>query len=647
MTHPQRIDDERAAAALADLLNGGARRRPVVVVTTPAGRTEPWIDAGEIATQVSDLADIFVIPTGASTWEFSRRMADGTQVYGGAGRVYPVGHEWTTDLAKSPLRFAFDATDGTRVTQQLISDALRMASASGLLQTLPARERRPVEGVVKMVVAGRALVDLGDPLPATIAEELTIEDVPIERILATGQRIAGEYDVTTNRISVVAALRPASDALASYAVGDVVLTRVAMVRGGKAELVLFPKTREPAVVVAVLRADVTANPADDLRTLMTVGEVVPARVVATGPRWALVLHDIDDDEPIVAAPSLLPGGPPWLVEDADASGADDQPSAPAALPRPTALPAPAPPPASSFVQAKPAGAPPAPAPVPIRPSPAMFDKARGRRPAGPPSPVAPPASVPPPSAPPRPVPGPPRSASVREPRPTAQAPSPAAPQPTASAQGPLLTIDALAAQVAALTRGQAELETQLAAGADERAQLRYLLGEAERRANRAEHDLKAARSRLRKAGTRSVSAPVARPVFANREQGFRHLVLTQWAIRTPPNEQPTRPLPDYAMGPKFLDSLDKLQGIKPEKVADVVFEVVTGLAAKLPSRELHRLRTGTGGDDPIRERASDGAVAWRASLQVNTPSARRLHYWVLRGGQIELARVATHDDYDA
>ena len=42
-----------------------------------------------------------------------------------------------------------------------------------------------------------------------------------------------------------------------------------------------------------------------------------------------------------------------------------------------------------------------------------------------------------------------------------------------------------------------------------------------------------------------------------------------------------------------------------------------------------------------------GAVAWRASLQVKTPAARRIHYWVLSSGQIELARVTAHDDFDA
>lgn len=76
-----------------------------------------------------------------------------------------------------------------------------------------------------------------------------------------------------------------------------------------------------------------------------------------------------------------------------------------------------------------------------------------------------------------------------------------------------------------------------------------------------------------------------------------------------------------------------------------MFEVLTGLAADIPGRELHRLRTGNGGGDPYRVRA-DGARAFRASLQVNTPSARRLHYWQLPNGQIELSRVVLHDDVE-
>ncbi len=45
-----------------------------------------------------------------------------------------------------------------------------------------------------------------------------------------------------------------------------------------------------------------------------------------------------------------------------------------------------------------------------------------------------------------------------------------------------------------------------------------------------------------------------------------------------------------------------------------------------------------------RVRADDGAKAWRVSLQINTPSARRLHFWRLPDGGVELSRVGVHDD---
>lgn len=610
----QHIDDERSAGALADLLNGNARRRPVVVVTIPAGRSEPWIDVEEVAREAGSLAEVYLMPTGHFTWEFSRRMAEGTQVYGGAGRVYPTGHEWSADLSQSPLRFAFDAKDGERATQQLISDALRMAATAGLLQQRPTRELRQVSGSVTGVVAGRALVDVGNMFPASIAEELTVEDVPIDRIVRVGQKISGWYDAETNRIDVTKSLRRSSDALATYSVGDVIFTKVVMVRSGKAELVLFPKTSTPAVTTTVLQADVTFNPADDLGTLMTVGEVVPARVVATAPKWSLILNDVDDDEPIAEAPSLLTGGPPWLVEE-DEDLVEDEPGA--LLPPAPQVPVPVPAsrvPVPEVVSEDPAPEAPASKLSPPRPNPAMLDRNR-----------------------PRPVSRPPTSTA----RPVAPT------QPAESTKSLLLKIDGLTAEVSGLKREQEALRNQLLAGADERETLRYLLDQADRRANRAENDLKATRSRLRKAGNAKSATPTPEgPKFADAEQGFRYRVLTQWATRTLPSEQHDRPLPDYSIGPRFLDSLSRLEGIKEEKVADVVFEVVTGLAPQIPGREVHHLRTGPGGEDPVRIR-EDGAMAWRASLQVKTPSARRLHYWILPNGNIELARVATHDDFDA
>lgn len=609
MAHIQRVEDEQAAAALAAMLNGNGRRKPVVVVTIPAGREHPWIDIDNVAHEAGSLADVYLIPTGHVTWELSRLMPEGTGVYGGAGRVYPVGHEWTSILSRSPLRFAFNAAEGQRATQALISDALRMAVAAGLLRGASPTAMRPVDGTVQLVVAHRALVDIGNHFPAGIAEELTATDVPIERIVEPGQEIRGWYDPETNRIDVTKSLRPSSEALAQYSPGDVVLTKVAKVKGSRAELVLYPKTSTPPVAVKVLRADVTSNPADDLRTLMTIDEVIPARVVTTGPNWTLKLSDIDDDEAIVPAPSLLPGGPPWLTEEPAEYLVDEppvlQPPAPRApMPRPLITPAePEPETAEEEVQ------------VP-RPTPALFDKNRPKP--GTKSPAASP--TPPPSAP--------------------------SPEPAASTRSLLLKIDGLTAEVNALKAKLEKLQGDLFDAHHAADGLRYLLDQQERRANRAENELKGARARLRKAsGSKPSTGAPELPVFADREQGFRYLVLTQWANRTLPSEQSQRPLKDYLIGPAFLDSLDELEGIRAEKVAGVVFEIVTGLAPQIPSREVHQLRSSAAGDSPTRVR-EDGARAWRASLQVNTPSARRIHYWSLPDGTIELARVGTHDSFD-
>jgi exosome complex RNA-binding protein Csl4 len=591
------VSDPRSAAELASRLNGSARRRPIVVVTTPPARTQPWIDVDRVAREAGDLAEVYLMATGAASREFARRMVEGTQVYGGAGRVYPVGHEWKTDLTRSPLRFAYAAHEGKRATDSLISDLLRMAFSAGLTQSTPATTLRHAAGRVTGIVSGRAFVDVGAAMPASIAEELTVADVSIDRIVSVGQQVEGLFDPETGRLDVTRGLRPCHEALAHYAVGDVVLAKVGAVSGDTAGLMLYPTTRTKAVVVGVAREDVTTNPADDLRSLMTPGEVVEARVVSTAPRWSLTLSDINDDEQPVPAPSLLPGGPPWMTtEDVDDTEQDQQDLEP-----------------SGQLLATPEDRP--------LPTPALLTAKRGEAAPGneaPDTPNGPDAE---------------------------QQDIPASDQDTEPLNAQVPASEVMKARLSACDRARRMLEQRVDDLTDETDQLRFLLDQAERRARNAENSLKAARTKLRKKSAKTTGQAPA-PRFADREQGFRYLVLTAWATRTEPGEQAEHPLPDYLLGDDFLDSLDHLEGISEAKVADVVFEVLTGLAAQMPSRELHRLRTGNGGDDPARIR-DDGAVAWRASLQVKTPSARRLHFWVLPDGTNEFAKVGVHDDLTA
>ncbi|MFW6090783.1 MAG: hypothetical protein ACODAF_02845 [Actinomycetota bacterium] len=220
-----------------------------------------------------------------------------------------------------------------------------------------------------------------------------------------------------------------------------------------------------------------------------------------------------------------------------------------------------------------------------------------------------------------------------------------------------LTLDAANARLGALTEERnrlealandlqiekqdltAELEAtreDLAEAARDLARQRTNYRRADQRRQQVERQLRAARQQ-------QDDRPADEDAFLDPEDQFRHEVYVSWVRRIPKSDKPERPLQDYALGPRFLASLDAVDGIERSKVVDVVVEVLTGLAEQLSGRELHQLRQGSGGDDPPVTR-EDGATCWRVALQRNTPAARRLHYWRRAGGDVELSRVVTHDD---
>lgn len=146
---------------------------------------------------------------------------------------------------------------------------------------------------------------------------------------------------------------------------------------------------------------------------------------------------------------------------------------------------------------------------------------------------------------------------------------------------------------------------------------------------------------------RRQTAPDAEPETEVREflddhEQLRWEIQREWVERIPAAQKADLPLMPYEIGPNFMPTLDKLQGVTRSKIVQVVVEVLTGLDKEIVSRERHALRQDSGGatSQVIRE---DGASCWRVSLQVNTPAARRLHYWRTTTG-IELSRVTTHDD---
>ena len=167
-----------------------------------------------------------------------------------------------------------------------------------------------------------------------------------------------------------------------------------------------------------------------------------------------------------------------------------------------------------------------------------------------------------------------------------------------------------------------------------------------------EDELRAQRKQLRES-RRTSDAPAAsrfddrRAQWLDADDWVRHEILLAWVDRVAPSDRAALPLPtDFAVGPEFAASLERLDDGQLAKAFKATVDVLVGRAADIAGRRLHALRTGDGATaaDLVRH---DGARCNRVAIEQNTAAARRLHYWVRPDGGIELSRVVTHDDMAA
>ncbi len=233
-----------------------------------------------------------------------------------------------------------------------------------------------------------------------------------------------------------------------------------------------------------------------------------------------------------------------------------------------------------------------------------------------------------------------RTAADPEPQPEPEPEPEPEPQPAAVPATP----DVASAALASMTAERDQLMGDLAAASRSVERAQQELARARTRAREAEAALAQTRRKLGSAETAVDLVERERSLFADPEEQLRFEVQLAWARRIPAAEKAARPLGRYSLGPDFLQTLASAEGVDRSKVIDVIVEIVTGLVVDLPGRELHQLRDGTGGDNAARVRP-DGATCWRVSLQVKTPSARRLHFWMLNDGTVELSSVRLHDDF--
>ena len=534
------------------------RTRPLVLVSTSRDG-EFLFDIDRLRDELADVAEVVTIETGAPSKRCESLLPDKTQAFDGAARSYPPDFADDPVWTRSRLRFPAYAT-----TDDLVEDALGQTPVTTVRSRQapgPQRVSGTVEGL--LADASLALVRLDDGSTLTATAARLPADLPLDWALMPGATVTGIVEGSE--------LHPEPAADPVFTDDDVTLAVVTKVTDLRATVLLHPR-----VAVILRRRDVTDDPDRPVGDVLHVGEVIRVRLRHDNGHLAASYADTTGVEPLVAAPALVVGGSPWLVEGRAVARLTESDEADAAH-------------AAAATASTPAATPPATAIVPAELSHLTAEIKRLR--------------------------------------------------------GDILALAGVVGRIStagAGTNGTGES----ARLRQENDRLRELLRE--ERASRATAEARLAQTadRHREAGRalREAKKSAARPARAEAtEASFRDEIEHLWHERTADGERSDWPLRDYALGPQFLTTFAELNDSLRTKALRACVEAITGRDREIPARDLHRLRSGDGGDDPYIVRA-DGARCWRSAVEQNVPGARRLHYWELAGGTIELSRIVHHDD---
>ncbi|MHA3724457.1 hypothetical protein ACXR2T_11320 [Leucobacter sp. HY1910] len=599
------FDDSSEVAELARLILD-ARDRPLVVVSTVDASGSFGYDPAHVAHELDGDADVVTVLTGPLTYALESMLPPKAHVFNGTARSYPPSFGTDPDYRRSILRFP-----DRHPVDELVDDALAQVTAA------PSAEPslRPVwaQAIVERVSGATGNVArLADGRQTLINSDRLPPAISLGDGLVVGAPVSGW--LLDKHLSP----EPASpqDEIDRFTDGSITLARVVKVTERRATLVLHPLLEH----FILRRRDVVKgadDPAEDddgvlVSDVVHLGQTVRTRVVRTGAELALTLIDVDHEAALVTPLPLLRDGTPWLHEGVDAP-------CPEASERAT-------PQVISEAPALPDAEPDAPRAARVQQEPGNMAEQNLHALA--------------------------LESTVNS---TTHSPAATASVALASAHDMHAVRDELTSLRGAFERFSREMR----AGTDHETidqlqdEVNSTRAELSReRERRTELSLMVSRLTQELREARSASPSEIRPDRASHrsdwpdaESWLRHEIVCAWVARTTASDKHSFPLKRYEIGPGFAASVEQLDERSFSKAMRAVADVVMNRAAHIASRELHQLRTGTGGGDPYVRR-EDGSTCWRVSLESHTPQARRLHYWKLPSGIIELSKVSLHDDFE-
>ena len=301
------VSSVKQAQELLSDLTSTSRNIPICLVSTIFNSESTNFDLDDLSLEIGNVAKIVVIKTGEATADLSRNLSPGLGVFGGAARVYPPGFKVNT-TQYLPLIYP-DGGGGKRLAEQVWAHA----DISSLKKS-QLRDSEDVQATVKQVIPSnsqsRVFVEIDGGELATIREELSFPNTPLEWVFRPGDRVFGSHNSNLKVFTPNLRFLTSQDLLNDYTIGQIIPVYVSEVDRMVAKCLLYP-----GIQIDIHIAEISGNSLDKISDFLDAGEVVGMRLYSKpDSSLGLRMDDIDDHEVCVAAVPVFEAGAPWITE---------------------------------------------------------------------------------------------------------------------------------------------------------------------------------------------------------------------------------------------------------------------------------------------------------------------------------------------